>query len=186
MVWELLLNALKGILKKTGIGVTVPINDTGFVNMRDTQRLIATQDLIWNSKAYMPKETDGEEVTYCNLAVQAVFAAFGYHGLDTMRADEIMLFVRSSPLFLVKPLLGIQELVNNGTIIVAGLTGAELGQSHGHVATLTPGPEDYSGHWGVRVPVCLSIGRKGICFRTKGVNWAFVPPPTFYAWRPSL
>lgn len=154
--------------------------------MKNPDKLEAVQDEIWDCGEFLPKEEDGQEVTYCNLGVQAVFNAFGYKGLDGKSADEIMAFMKSSKDFLVKPMQDCQFFVNEGTIIVAGLTAAQLGQSHGHVCTLTPGAEDYSGHWDKKVPVCLSIGRKEICFRLKGVNWAFVPEPEFYAWAPTL
>ncbi len=167
------------------IGGTV-ILPTGYTNMKNKDLLIATQDQVWNSGAYMPKETDGEEVTYCNLAVQAVFEAFGFKGFDGLNADQILIYVKTSTDFLIKPIADGQWLVNEGTILIAGLSSHQLGQSHGHVCTLTPGLEDYSGHWDKRAPVCLSIGRKAICFRSKGVNWAFVPEPEIYAWVPSL
>jgi hypothetical protein len=166
-----------------GASVTLP---TGYTNLKNPERLRAIQDAIWNSNAYMPSETDGEEITYCNLAVQAVFEAYEYTALSGKMADAIMAFVKTSPDFLVKPLADAQALVNEGTIILAGLSSAQLGQSHGHVCTLTPGVEDYSGHWDKKAPVCLSIGRKAICFRSKGVNWAFVPEPELFAWIPSL
>ncbi len=159
---------------------------TGYTNMKNPDRLRAVQDKIWESGAFLPKEGQGEEVTYCNIAVQAVFEAFDYQALGTTTADKMLDLIRTSKDFLIKPMADCQQLVNEGTILVAGLDSGQLKQSHGHVCTLTPGVEDYSGHWNKKTPQCLSIGRKAICFRSKGVNWAFVPEPEFYAWIPSL
>lgn len=154
--------------------------------MKSADFLKTTQDRIWNSGAFLPNDSDGAEITYCNLATDAVFKAFNYSAFSGMLADQMMAYVKTSKDFLIKPMAGIQELVNEGTLIVAGLTAEQLGQSHGHICTLTPGAEDYSGHWNLKTPQCLSIGRKAICFRSKGVNWAFVPQPEFYAWVPTL
>ena len=159
---------------------------TGNTNLKNPERLRAIQDAIWNSKAYLPKESDGAEITYCNLAVQAVLDAFGYKDLANLNADSMMTFLRGANDWLVKPIADCQFLANEGTVIVAGLDSQQLKQGHGHVCTVTPGVEDFSGHWNKKTPQCLSIGRKAICFRSKGVNWAFVPEPEFYAWVPSL
>ncbi len=190
-LWASLWSVLRGIGQKDlGVSKTWTL-PTGYTNMRDKAKLIATQDRIWDSGAYLPKEADGEEITYCNLAVLAVLNAYGDHTLDDLHADDMMLFLQQSKkdptmLWIPKPIGDCQLLASEGTIIVAGLTSRQLGQSHGHVCTLTPGEEDFSGHWNKKTPKCLSIGRKAICFRSKGVNWAFVPEPEFYAWVPSL
>ncbi len=159
---------------------------TGYTNMKNPDLLREAQDKVWESGAFLPKEEDGAETTYCNMAVNAVLAPMGCTILQGMTADQMVTFMRTSKDFLIKPMADCQFLTNLGTVIVAGLTSAQLKQGHGHVATLTPGVEDYSGHWDKKAPVCLSIGRKAICFRSKGVNWAFVPEPEFYAWVPSL
>jgi len=154
--------------------------------MKNADLLREAQDKVWDSGLYMPKEEDGEEITYCNMATNAVLAPMGCTVMQGMTADQMVEFMRTSKNFLIKPIEDCQFLANEGTVIVAGLTSGALKQSHGHVCTITPGVEDFSGHWNKKTPQCLSIGRKKICFRSKGVNWAFVPEPEFYAWLPSL
>lgn len=154
--------------------------------MKNPSFLTQIQDQVWNSGAYMPRDIDLQETTYCNLAVRAVFEAFGYHGFDGMNADQMMVFIHASKDFLIKPIADCQALANEGALVVAGLTSTQLKQTHGHVMTLTPGVEDYSGHWDKKAPVGLSIGRRAICFRSKGINWAFVPEPECFVWVPTL
>lgn len=171
---------------KWGIRVSIPLG-TGYTNMKNRTQLIQVQDSIWESKKYLPgRLDDGREVTYCNLAVQAVLNAYGYHYLDAHLADAMMIVMRKSDDFKAVPVADCQFMANRGTVVVAGLDSRQLKQGAGHVCTLTPGEEEWSGHWNCRVPVCLSIGREGINFRTKGVNWAFRDMPEFYAWVPSL
>ena len=74
-----------------------------------------------------------------------------------------------------------QDLANEGTILVSILPAQKLGQSHGHVNTLTTGQGDYSGKWNCKTPFCMNLGRVGTCFRARGVNWAFQVVPEIYA-----
>ncbi len=179
------LNALKGALQRFGIGVGIDLG-SGYSEMKNADKLISVQNKVWDSGLFMPRVVNGKEETRCNLAVEAVFDAFGYSAMDTDDADHIMAFLRTSKDFLVKPIADCQALTNEGTLIIAGLDSKQLAQEHGHVVTLTPGKADYSGHWDKPAPQCLSLGRTGICFRMKGVNYAFVPQPEFFAWVPSL
>lgn len=180
-------SAIKGIGGKNPgetvplIGVSLPL-PTGYTNMKNKDLLIKTQDSIWDSGQYLPSDND----TFCNVSTQAVLHAFGNYSMDGMTADEMMAFLRTSKDWLVKLIGDCQFLVNTGTVIIAGADSTQLKQGHGHVCTLTPGVEDLSGHWGVKAPVCLSIGQRSICARSLGVNFAFVPMPEFYAWIPSL
>ena len=150
--------------------------------MKDPKLLMAAQDKVWSSGLYLPK---GDE-TWCNIATNAVLSALGCDLMEGFTADGMVDFMRTHQDFLVKPMADCQVLVNEGTILVAGLTGAELKQEHGHVVTLTPGVEDYSGKWDKKTPLCMNLGRAGTCFRAKGLNWAFQIPPGIFAWVPSL
>lgn len=180
-----ILSALMGLIGNR-LGFTVRFAETGYTNMKDRELLIRTQDSVWDSQAFMPTYDNGLETTYCNMAVRAVFSAFKYRGFDGMTADEIMAFVRQSQNFARQKLEDGQFLANTGVLVIAGLTSAQLGQPHGHVCTLTPGVAEWSGHWDAKAPACFSIGKKEICFRSKGVNWAFVPVPELWAWKPSM
>lgn len=180
-----ILDAITDMFKKKGITVTMDLG-SGYNNPRNRTLLIQTQDAIWASGQYMPTYQNGVETTYCNLAVQNVFSVYGYHKMDGMTADQMMVFIRSSQDFKRQKIDDCQFAANMWTVIVAGMDGQQLGQGHGHVCTLTPGAAEWSGHWNAPAPQCLSIGRLAICARSKGINWAFVPEPELWAWIPSL
>lgn len=180
-----ILSALLGLINGKTFNVSVTLG-TGYTNMKNKDLLIRTQDSIWASGKFIPVTEDGIETTFCNLAVQAVLDAFGYTALDNMMADAMMRVIRNSSDFVRMKMEDGQFNADLGTVIIAGLDGGQLGQGHGHVCTLTPGKAEWSGHWNSTAPACLSIGRSGICFRSKGVNWAFVPEPELWAWKPSL
>lgn len=156
--------------------------------MKDPKRLIEAQDLTFADKTLWPSEGD---TTYCNLAALRVAHGMGCHDLDgsgkvPYLANQLYELMRESDRFLVKVIGDCQELVNAGTLIFAILPGSRLNAVHGHVCTLTPGPMDFSGHWDIKTPLCMNLGRVGTCFRAKGVNWAFQTIPEFYAWKESL
>lgn len=180
-----IIGVLLGIFLKKEISVTEDLG-TGYDNPRNKEKLIKVQDSVWASGAYMPTYDASGEVTHCNGAVNAVLGAYDYKRMSGMVADEMMAFLRTSGDFRAILMVDAQFRTNMGTVVVAGLDSKQLGQSHGHVCTLTPGEAEWSGHWNAKAPVCLSLGRKGICFRSKGVNWAFVGVPEFYAWVPTL
>lgn len=171
------------VLPLAHITVDLP---TGYTNMKNKDLLIQSQDKVWASGAFMPNDSDGEDETFCNLATQAVLKMMGCTDMTGLNADAMMEFLRTSGDWLIKPIGDCQFLANTGTLLIAGLGSKDLGQRHGHVCTITPGTEEFSGHWNCKVPVALSIGRRAICARSLGVNYAFVPMPEFYAWKPSL
>lgn len=135
------------------------------------------------------------DVTFCNIAVSVVAEAMGCKDLTGKMADDIMKFVESSPDWSDIPMEKAQDIANQGSLIIAGLTGAELDQAHGHVVIVRPGLPVYSGKWISKVPRVLNIGAENFLARAKrgplqglpaGVNEAFLPLPKFYVWRQSL
>jgi hypothetical protein len=149
--------------------------------IKNPQTLSDVQDQVFANKMYWPTEDDGQEVTYCNLATNAVLEAMGYAGFQGMTADQMYAWVSTSKDWLIKPMADCQELVNEGVILIAILSSTKLGQTHGHVNTLTPGKSGFSGHWNMADPVCMNLGRVGTCFRSVGLSYAFVPIPEIYA-----
>lgn len=148
--------------------------------------LNAAQNDVFATKEYWPQDTDGAETTFCNLATQDVLSRLNYDGLKGLTADEMYAKISTSDEWLIKPMADAIALVQEGTILVAILPAAKLGQSHGHVNTLTPGSPDFSGKWNCKTPLCMNLGRAGTCFRTKGENWAFQIPPEIYALKVTL
>ena len=145
--------------------------------MKDVQKLNDAQDMVFADKAYFPEG----DTTFCNLATRDVLTRLGYSNLIGMTADEMYVYISNSKDWLIKPLSDAISLVNEGTVLVAILPAEKLGQSHGHVNTLTSGSPDFSGKWNCKTPLCMNIGRIGTCFRSKGVNWAFQIVPEIYA-----
>lgn len=145
--------------------------------IKDPRQLSAVQNSVFANQSYWPKHDE----TFCNFATQDVLSQMGYSLMKGMTADEMYAFVWTSKDWLIKPIAGTQDLVNGGTILISILPADKLQQSHGHVNTLTPGIQDFSGHWNMKTPVCMNLGRAGTCFRSKGINYAFVPEPEIYA-----
>lgn len=152
--------------------------------------LNAAQDQVFANKAYWPKEEDGDEITFCNLATLAVANGVGCHGFDPpegmipLRADEIYHVLSSSKAFIPQRMSMCQALVNEGAFILAILPSWNLHQAEGHICSLTPGVGDFSGRWNSFTPMCMNLGRIGTCFRQKGINWAFQIVPELYLWSP--
>jgi hypothetical protein len=146
--------------------------------VKDPKALNAAQDAVFANKSYWP-QSDGE--TFCNIATQDVLLKLGYAALEGLTADEMYAKIVTSSDWLIKPMADAISLVQEGTILVAILPSTKLGQSHGHVNTLTPGSNDFSGKWNCKTPLCMNLGRVGTCFRAKGENWAFQISPEIYA-----
>lgn len=145
--------------------------------IKNPDSLREAQDIVFANPAYKPQ---GDQ-TFCNLATNDVLARLGYSVLQDKTADEMYAFISTSNEWLIKPMSDAISLVHEGTILLAILPAEKLGQSHGHVNTLTPGSPDFSGRWNCKTPLCMNIGRSGTCFRAKGENWAFQTPPEIYA-----
>lgn len=154
--------------------------------IKDVKELNAIQDMVYLNKSFWPVDTDGEEITYCNLATQSVLRNLGYYDMMGLTADAMYEYVSTSKDWLIKPMADAQALVNVGTILISILPSVKLNQAHGHVNTLTPGPGDFSGDWNCKTPLCMNLGRTGTCFRMKGINWAFQIIPEIYALKETL
>lgn len=133
-------------------------------------------------------------VTFCNLAVMFVATAMGCKGFAGLTADQIIEMMESSDCFSDVPFEKAQEMANQGSLLIAGLSSKELNQEHGHVVVIRPGKTCYSGKWGP-TPRCLNIGGENFIARAKrgpltnapaGLNEAFVQLPKIWVWRPSL
>lgn len=146
--------------------------------MKDPKALNDAQDEVFANPSYQPT-VDG--TTWCNVATQDVLLKMGYAALEGKTADEMYAYISTSPDWLIKPMADAIDLIQEGTVLVAILPAVKLGQSHGHVNTLTPGSADFSGKWNCKTPLCMNLGRAGTCFRSRGENWAFQIPPEIYA-----
>lgn len=145
--------------------------------IRDPNKLNLAQDAVYSNRDYWPKSDE----TFCNIATQDVLSRLNYRALDGMTADEMYAYVSTSKEWIIKPMADAQKLANEGVILLGILPAIKLGQSHGHVNTLTPGVMDYSGMWDMRTALCMNLGRMGTCSRNRGENFAFHVIPEIYA-----
>lgn len=189
-LWESLLSVLKGT-HGLSFGVEIPLG-TGYTNMRDLIGLFDAVCDVYDRQDLAPKP-DG--TTFCNFAVDAVAQAMGYKYLAGKTADEIVAFLGSSTDWSEVPFEKAQDMANQGSLLIAGASGEELGQAHGHVCVIRPGKPVYSGHYGGSAPRCLNIGAENFLARAKrgaltnqpcGLNEAFIPLPKIWAWRATL
>lgn len=190
-LWEDFITAVFASTKRPSFSISRKITWTGYKKapMIDINELNAAQDHIFGDLSLWPKEFDGDERTYCNIASLRVANAVGCHdfdppeGKDPLLADEVYNLFMKSQTFIRQRMEDCQNLVNNGYLVFAILPSWELHQNSGHICSLTPGVGDYSGRWKLFTPFCMNLGRSGTCFRRKGVNWAFQRQPEFYLWR---
>ena len=159
--------------------------------MRDLTTLIDAICDAYDNQAFTPTP---QGVTFCNMAVASIAEAIGCHDLTGKTADEMVAYLESSSQWSLVPLEKSQEMANNGSLLIAALDSAELGQSHGHVVVIRPGKQVYSGKWGL-CPRVLNIGSQNFIARAKtgpltnqpcGLNESFVPLPKIWGWRLSL
>lgn len=129
----------------------------------------------FNNTSYKPTD----ENTFCNLAACAVALKMGCNELSGLMANDMIKFMSASKNWSEIPMDKAQILANQGSLVFA----THEGSPHGHICTVMPGNEKFSGRWG-KVPTVMNIGKD--VFIGKGVNWAFADVPRFYAWRPSL
>jgi hypothetical protein len=171
--------------------VSFPITATGYTNMRDVITLIDAICDVYDTQAFIP-HADG--TTFCNLAVAAVAGAMGCNDLNNQTADQIVDTLRKSPDWGEVPFEKVQDMANQGSLLIAGLEAKDLNQAHGHVVVIRPGKFCYSGKWG-KTPRCLNIGAENFLGRAKrgpltnqpaGLNEAFVEMPKIWVWKRSL
>lgn len=160
-------------------------------NMRNIIALIDSILDVYDNAAYqaLPNGT-----TFCNLAVTAVAVSMGCNDFYGKTADQILEVVENSQNWSDVPFEKAQEMANQGSLLIAGLSSKDLGQDHGHVCVIRPGKICYSGKWG-QTPRVLNVGRENFLARAKkgpltnqpaGLNEAFVDKPTIWVWQPSL
>jgi hypothetical protein len=166
---------LKAVLEK-GIRLKIKFSWTGYKKVsKDVFSLIDAINLAFSRPEFRPR--DG--ITYCNQFVTEVCTKYGFKGLEGLLANQMIDAIEKSQDWSIVDMSKCQELVNQGTLIIAGLKD----EPHGHVVVICPGKEKTSGRWGT-VPTCANIG-KDVRIGS-GVNWAFSDLPKFYAWRQSL
>lgn len=191
-LWGGFSSALVAWTQKPSLTINHHIGGTGYRRMRDVVTLMDAICDAYDNPAFQPLE-DG--TTFCNLGVASVAHAMGCSDLGSKTADEMLAFIEASDSWSPVPFDRAQELANQGTLLVAGLTADQLRQGHGHVVVIRPGKPCYSGKWTSPTPRCLNIGKENFLARAKrgpligmaaGLNQAFQDMPRIWAWRNSL
>lgn len=145
--------------------------------MKDPNKLTELAQKVFANPSLQPL-LDG--TTFCNVATEIIADALGYQGFKGLMANQMIDLMSTSDEWKYIALETAQAMANAGTWIIA----AQRGEVHGHVVTIIPGDDVPAGHWGIRVPVCVNIGKNN--FIDKGINWAFQDIPKLYAWRSSI
>lgn len=189
-LWDVFTSVLKGMPGKS-IGKSWAIETTGYNQVRDVLTLIDAVCDVYDRNDFKPNP-DGS--TYCNQAVNAIAQTMGCKDFDGKNANEIVLFISTNPDWSPVLFENAQDLANQGSLLVAGLSGPDLNDPHGHVVVIRPGRVCQSGKWGP-TPRCVNIGKADFIARAQsgplimmpvGLNDAFIPKPIIYVWRPSL
>lgn len=132
--------------------------------------------------------------TFCNVAVDSIAKAMGYTQLGSKTADQIVAFLEVSDDWSEIPMEKVQDMANQGSLLIAGLDSVALNQAHGHVCVIRPGKFVYSGKWQA-TPRCVNIGAENFIARAKrgpltnqqaGLNEAFQPLPKIWVLRSTL
>lgn len=155
---------------------------------------IALIDAILDTYDRADLQPLADGTTFCNLAVDSVAKAMGYTQLGSKTADQIVMFLDGSAEWSETPFAKAQDLANQGSLLIAGLTSTQMGQAHGHVCIIRPGKVVYSGKWGFS-PRCLNIGSENFIARAKrgpltnqpaGLNESFRDLPKIWVLRSTL
>lgn len=185
------INAITGRFPSLKFSWTWNIAETGYKEMRDVITLIDAICDAYDRNDYKPN-SDG--TTHCNQAVNSIAMAMGCAEFTGMNADQIVEHIKSSDKWSSVPIEKTQDMANQGSLLVAGLSSQELGESHGHVVIIRPGKTCQSGKWGA-TPRCVNIGKNDFIARAQsgpltmmpvGLNDAFIPLPKIWVWRPSI
>lgn len=162
-------------------------------NVKDPIALIDAILDAYDNAGFLPNP-DG--TTHCNQAVQAVLKTLGYGMMEGMTADQMVDFLQKSQEWSDVSIEKAQEMANQGSILIAGLSSTELNQGHGHVVVLRPGRAVYSGKWSTnQCPRVLNVGIENFIARGKkgpltnqpcGLNESFQPLPHIWVLRSSL
>lgn len=142
--------------------------------MKDLYALLDAIHEAFSRPEYQPSGG----VTFCNAFTAEVVSALGFRAISGMLANEIVDLLASSDQWSAIPLEKVQDLANQGSLVILGIHE----DPHGHVCIACPGKTKFSGRWG-QVPTVASVGAQNMI---RGTNWVFSDLPRCWAYRPTL
>ena len=195
-----LLSVFNAALRTVGISGSIHFRKTGDNNMINNPAFLTqAQDTAWNNQTLKATRdpVTGIETTHCNQGALAVARGVGCTdfplppaGGEPYTADQLFNFFLNHPqTWFEKDMVDVQTLANAGALVFACLPSWILQEAHGHIVSLTPGAEVWSGSLGMNVPICLNISTIELSARNVGINFAFPmhkATPRFWVWKGSL
>lgn len=149
--------------------------------------------------------TDGALLkTFCNLGARRVAQAKACHDFDDMNLNaDAMHAVMAAKWSKVDARAAVLHALDGG-LAFASMTGAQLGEAHGHIAAVRPEAMQASGTLGIDVPMVANIGkgdpdaplvdsgRKGVktkrnwnCKASQAFPMKAKGAPDYFTWRPA-
>jgi hypothetical protein len=131
--------------------------------MRDLAKLKSAQAAILADQSLQPvKDAAGNIIeTHCNFGAERVAREMGCLELDGMVADDQYATMARNASKLWAKVSGQTAAAHAmaGGLAFAAMTAAQLGDAHGHIASISPEPMQWSGSLGKDVPMVVNIGR---------------------------
>ena len=149
--------------------------------MIDTEKL--KDFLLALVKAPELQPQDGK--TFCNIGARRVADLFGCHDFDNpdMLADEMIAFMLSSSEWSETHFGEIAaKFAQIGGLAFAAMDSSQLGEEHGHIATIFPADCELSPSLNVLVPFVANVGAKNGIMKASEAFPVAKGQPTYFLW----
>lgn len=161
------------------IGITTEL---GSMYSVEDERMADVKGLLEACRAaiekYPPKKNKAGEVveTYCNWALADIADHCGCKEIRGKTANQIQAFALTHPEIFRQDTGDRAALhANRGGFAFA----SQVGEHHGHVATVAPMEMEQSGSWAKKVPVLANIGKENGLMRA---SKCFKTEPLYFLW----
>lgn len=154
--------------------------------MKDLAALKAAQAAILADQSLQPvKDASGRIVeTHCNFGAERVARAMGCRELDGLKADDQCAVMLGNASGLWAKVGGTEACAHAmaGGLAFAAMTAAQLGEDHGHIASVSPEPMQFSGSLGKEVPMVTNIGRADLDEKESQAFPVAKGEPDYFTW----
>lgn len=154
--------------------------------MKDLAALKAAQAAILADQSLQPvKDAAGRIVeTHCNFGAERVAQAMGCRELDGLKANGqcAVMLENASGLWAKAEGAAACAHAMAGGLAFAAMTAAQLGEEHGHIASISPEPMQWSGSLGRSVPMIVNIGRQDADERASMAFPVAKGEPDYFTW----